>query len=77
MPQSELCSKWAEVSWEGRRKGRPIQADAWNGASALHDQVLDHDNAADYEITGHLQLLVPERFVGLHRPGGLCHIYLG
>jgi len=27
----ELCAKWAEVSWEARRKGRPIQtADAWN-----------------------------------------------
>jgi predicted nucleic acid-binding protein len=35
----ELCVKWAEVSWEARRKGRPIQtADAWIAASALHYQ---------------------------------------
>jgi tRNA(fMet)-specific endonuclease VapC len=33
----ELCVKWAEVSWEARRQGRPIQtADAWIAASALY-----------------------------------------
>jgi predicted nucleic acid-binding protein len=32
----ELCARWAKVSWEARRKGRPIQtADAWIAASAI------------------------------------------
>jgi tRNA(fMet)-specific endonuclease VapC len=55
----ELCTKWAEVSWESRRKGRPIQtADAWIAASALYYQVpLITNNASDYEMVGGLQLL--------------------
>jgi tRNA(fMet)-specific endonuclease VapC len=33
----ELCVKWAEVSWEARRKRRAIQtADAWIAASAVY-----------------------------------------
>jgi tRNA(fMet)-specific endonuclease VapC len=45
----ELCTKWAEVSWEARRKDRPIQtADAWIAASALYYRVpLITNNAAD------------------------------
>jgi tRNA(fMet)-specific endonuclease VapC len=36
----DLCSLWAKVSWEARKKGRPIQtADAWIAASALYYQV--------------------------------------
>ena len=55
----ELCAKWAEVSWEARQKGRPIQtADAWIAASALHYQVpLITHNVGDYEMISHLQLL--------------------
>lgn len=55
----ELCAKWAEVSWEARRKGRPIQAaDAWIAASALHYQVpLNTNNSSDYRIISRLQLL--------------------
>lgn len=55
----ELCAKWAQVSWESRRKGRPIQtADAWIAASALHYQVpLITHNVGDYEMISHLQLL--------------------
>ena len=58
----ELCAKWAEVSWEARRKGRPIQtADAWIAASALHYQVpLITHNASDYEMISHLQLLTAD-----------------
>ena len=55
----ELCAKWAEVSWEARRKGRPIQtADAWVAASALHYQVpLITNNPSDYEMLERLELL--------------------
>jgi len=55
----ELCAKWAEVSWEARRNGRPIQtADAWIAASALHYQVpLITNNAGDYKMVSQLQLL--------------------
>jgi tRNA(fMet)-specific endonuclease VapC len=58
----ELCFKWAEVSWEARRKGRPIQtADAWIAASALHYQVpLITHNVGDYEMISHLQLLTAD-----------------
>lgn len=58
----ELCAKWAQVSWEARRKGRPIQtADAWIAASALHYQVpLITHNAGDYEMISHLQLLTAD-----------------
>ena len=54
----ELCSAWAKVSWEARRKGRPIQtADAWIAASALHYQVpLITNNASDYMMISGLQL---------------------
>ena len=54
----ELCTKWAEVSWDARRKGRPIQtADAWIAASALYYQVpLITNNASDYEMVSGLQL---------------------
>jgi tRNA(fMet)-specific endonuclease VapC len=55
----ELCSAWAKVSWEARRKGRPIQtADAWIAASAQHYQVpLITNNASDYTGISGLQLL--------------------
>jgi len=55
----EVCTKWAQVSWEARRKGRPIQtADAWIAASALYYQVpLITNNASDYDMVGNLQLL--------------------
>jgi len=55
----ELCGRWAEVSWQARRKGRPIQtADAWIAASALHYQVpLITNNAADYAMIDDFQVL--------------------
>jgi len=55
----ELCSVWAKVSWEARKKGRPIQtADAWIAASAHHYQVpLITNNANDYTMITGLELL--------------------
>jgi predicted nucleic acid-binding protein len=52
-----LCGKWAEVSWEARKRGRPIQtADAWFAASVLYYQVpLITNNASDYEMIGRLE----------------------
>jgi predicted nucleic acid-binding protein len=52
-----LCGKWAEVSWEARKRGRPIQtADAWIAASVLYYQVpLITNNASDYEMIGRLE----------------------
>jgi tRNA(fMet)-specific endonuclease VapC len=62
LPTSRECAKWAEVSWEARRKGRPIQtADAWIAASAPHYQVpLITHNAGDYEMISHLQILTAD-----------------
>jgi tRNA(fMet)-specific endonuclease VapC len=55
----ELCSAWAKVSSEARKKGRTIQtADAWIAASALFYQVpLVTNNADDYTMIDGLQLL--------------------
>ncbi len=55
----ELCAGWARISFEARKKGRPIQtADAWIAASALHDQVpLITNNYGDYAAVEGLQLL--------------------
>jgi tRNA(fMet)-specific endonuclease VapC len=55
----ELCVRWAQVSFEARRKGRPIQtADAWIAANALHYQVpLITNNASDYTAIDNLQIL--------------------
>jgi tRNA(fMet)-specific endonuclease VapC len=55
----ELCSTWAKVSWEARKKGRPIQtADAWIAASALHYQVpLITNNPSNYTMINGLDLL--------------------
>jgi tRNA(fMet)-specific endonuclease VapC len=55
----ELCSKWAEVAFAAKRKGRPIQtADAWIAASALHYQVpLITNNRDDYSSVDGLALL--------------------
>src|SRR5262245_12278280 len=54
-----ICAKWADVSWQARRKGRPIQtADAWIAASALHFQVpLISHNAGDYAAVDDLQVI--------------------
>jgi tRNA(fMet)-specific endonuclease VapC len=45
-----LCLKWAEVSVDARRRGRPIQtADAWIAATALlHNLPLVTHNPSDY-----------------------------
>jgi tRNA(fMet)-specific endonuclease VapC len=55
----ELCATWADVSWQARRRGRPIQtADAWIAASALHYQVpLITNNGYDYRMIDGLELL--------------------
>jgi tRNA(fMet)-specific endonuclease VapC len=55
----ELCAKWAEVSFDAKRKGRPIQtADAWIAASALYYQVpLITNNRGDYSVVDGLALL--------------------
>jgi predicted nucleic acid-binding protein len=46
----ELCRKWAEVTHEANKKGRPIQcADAWVAATAsLHGIPLVTHNRKDY-----------------------------
>ena len=48
----ELCRKWAEISFDARRQGQPIQtADAWIAASALYYQVpLITNNRDDYSM---------------------------
>ena len=45
-----LCRAWAEVSYQARRKGRPIQtADAWIAATALtYGLPLVTHNVSDY-----------------------------
>ena len=55
----ELCSRWADVTFRAKRKGRPIQtADAWVAATALHYRVpLVTHNAADFEAVDGLQVL--------------------
>jgi len=55
----ELCTKWAEVAFAAKRRGRPIQtADAWIAASALHYQVpLITNNRDDYVSVDGLALL--------------------
>jgi predicted nucleic acid-binding protein len=55
----ELCTKWAEVAFTAKRRGRPIQtADAWVAASALHYQVpLITNNRDDYSSVDGLALL--------------------
>ncbi len=57
-----LCSRWAQVAFETRSKGQPIQtADAWIAASALYYQVpLITNNAADYSMIDGLQILTAE-----------------
>ncbi len=46
----ELCRKWAEVTYEANKRGRPIQcADAWVAATAsLHSIPLVTHNRHDY-----------------------------
>ena len=55
----ELCTKWAEVAFAAKRRGRPIQtADAWIAASARHYQVpLITNNRDDYSSVDGLALL--------------------
>lgn len=55
----ELCRKWGEVSFEGRRRGRPIQSsDAWIAATALFYNVpLITHNRGDYEMVEGLDLI--------------------
>jgi tRNA(fMet)-specific endonuclease VapC len=45
-----LCRRWAEVTDDGRRRGRPIAtADAWSAATALHlDLPLVTHNGAHF-----------------------------
>jgi tRNA(fMet)-specific endonuclease VapC len=56
----ELCLQWAAVSFNAKKKGRPIQtADAWIAASALYYQVpLITNNRSDYSAVDGL-VLVP------------------
>jgi tRNA(fMet)-specific endonuclease VapC len=55
----ELCRKWAEISFEARREGKPIQtADAWIAASALYYRVpLITNNRDDYSMVRGLAVL--------------------
>ena len=54
-----LCTKWAEVTSDARRTGRPIDmADAWIAATALLHQVplVTHNRGHFIGVTG-LQLI--------------------
>lgn len=55
----ELCTRWAEVTFAAKRKGRRIQtADAWIAASALHYRVpLITNNPSDYAAVEGLLVL--------------------
>jgi tRNA(fMet)-specific endonuclease VapC len=55
----ELCLRWAEVGFNAKKKGRPIQtADAWIAASALNYQVpLITNNKDDYSAIDGLVVL--------------------
>ena len=55
----DLCKKWAQVTFEAKSKGQPIQtADAWIAASALYYQVpLITHKAADYKMISGLHIL--------------------
>ena len=55
----ELCLQWATVTYNAKRKGRPIQtADAWIAASALYYRVpLITNNSDDYSAVDGLVLL--------------------
>ena len=55
----ELCRKWAEVSFEARKRGQPIQtADAWIAARALYYRVpLITNNGDDYSMVRGLTVL--------------------
>jgi tRNA(fMet)-specific endonuclease VapC len=55
----ELCLKWAEVGFNAKKKGRPIQtAVAWIAASALYYRVpLITNNKDDYSAIDGLVLL--------------------
>ena len=59
LPDEGICRLWAEVSLEGRRKGRPISVqDAWNAATALHFEVaIVTHNASDYDMIEGLTVL--------------------
>ena len=54
----DLCLKWAQVSVEARRSGRPIQcADAWIAATAvMHGVPLVTHNPGDYEGVSALEV---------------------
>jgi predicted nucleic acid-binding protein len=55
----ELCRKWAEISFDAKKRGRPIQtADAWIAATALYYQVpLITHNPEDYAMVRGVSVL--------------------
>lgn len=55
----DLCRKWAEISYDAKRQGLPIQtADAWIAASALHYEApLITNNRDDYSMVKGLTVM--------------------
>lgn len=55
----ELCRLWAQITDEGRRKGKAIAvADAWIAATALYfDIPLVTHNGADFQSIGGLRVI--------------------
>ena len=54
----ELCRGWAEISFNAKKQGKPIQAaDAWIAASALSVGFLITNNGNDYSTVRGLTVL--------------------
>jgi len=54
-----LCTAWADVTYQARRKGRQLQcADGWiAGIALLHDVPLVTHNARDFDYLDNLKLI--------------------
>ena len=58
----ELCRLWAQITDDGRRKGKAVAlADAWIAATALYfDIPLVTHNRADFQFVDGLQIITEQ-----------------
>lgn len=58
-PNDNICSAWAEVSAQGRKRGHPVSAeDAWIAATALAFAVpLVTHNRKDFDFINSLEII--------------------